>query len=60
MCQLALADLRFLEGGDFRHPSERSERALTGSGPTGEGNLSVCELGRRRNNNMKWAAVPGG
>ena len=26
----------FLEGGDFGNPSERSERALRGSGLTGE------------------------
>ena len=37
---LALADLEFfLEGGDFGKPSER---ALRGSGLTGECNLSVC------------------
>jgi len=31
-----LADLGFLEGGDFGNPSERSDRALRGSGLTGE------------------------
>jgi len=33
---IAVADLGFLEGGDFGNPSERSERALRGSGLTGE------------------------
>ena len=34
---LPLADLGFLEGGDFGNPRERSERALGGgSGHTGE------------------------
>ena len=44
--QKALADIGFLEGGDFRNPGEQSERALRGSWLTGERNLSVCELGR--------------
>jgi len=36
----ALADLGFLEGGgDFGNPSERSARALRGSGLTAEGNF---------------------
>jgi len=30
-------DLGFLEGGDFGNPSERSKRALRGSGITREG-----------------------
>ena len=34
--RIALADLGFLEAGDFGNPSERSERALRGSGLTGE------------------------
>ena len=42
----ALVDLGFFGGGDFGSPSKRSERALRGSGLTGEWNLSVCELGR--------------
>jgi len=41
-----LADLGFFRGGDFGNPSERRERALRGSGITGERNLSVYELGR--------------
>jgi len=36
----------FLEGGDFRNPSEQSERALRASGLTGE-----CNLARRRAQN---------
>jgi len=48
-----VADLGFLEGGDFGNLSERSERALRGSGRTGEWNLSVCELSHTHNNNMK-------
>jgi len=43
---IPLADLGFLEGGEFGNPSERSKRALSGSGLTGEWNLSICELGR--------------
>jgi len=31
-----LADIGFLEGGDFGNPNERSKRALRGSGLTGE------------------------
>ena len=33
--QITLADLGFFRGGDFGNPSERSERALRGSGLTG-------------------------
>ena len=33
---VALADLGYFRGGDFRNPSKRSERALKGSGLTGE------------------------
>jgi len=45
---VALAELGFFfeGGGNYGNPSERSERALKGSGLTGEWNLSVCELGR--------------
>jgi len=44
---VALAELGFFSrGGNYGNPSERSERALKGSGLTGEWNLSVCELGR--------------
>ena len=40
---LPLADVGFLEGGgDFGNPSDRSERALRGSGFTGEWNFSIC------------------
>ena len=60
-----LAD--FLDGGDFGNPSELSERALRGSGLTGEGFGSRRGTKRHRNNlshahnnNMKQAAAPGG
>jgi len=33
---VSLADLGFFKGGDFGNPSKRSERALRGSGLTGE------------------------
>jgi len=33
---VTLADLGFFTGGDFGNPSELSERALRGSGLTGE------------------------
>ena len=42
----SLTDLGFFRGGDFGNPSERSVRALRGSGLTGELNLSIYELGR--------------
>ena len=45
-----LADLGFLEGGDFGNPSERSERALRGSGLTGEGFGSRRGTKQHRNN----------